>query len=203
MKQTISLNDFMKNHKKYTNFALNWSIFIYPTDTIYWIWWVFPSTLKKIYKIKNRNINKKVSIIIPAKDIKDFLYKISNISKNNICIDYFENLIIKLWNKWIWFTFIIKAKNSFFNNLDSFWQLVYKDKTIWIRFLNHPFQKFINTLNKPFITTSANLSSEKVITDIRQLDKILFNNVDYIIDWWKLSNKPSYLIFWNKKIKKR
>ena len=100
------------------------------------------------------------------------------------------------------FTVIIKAKKDFFNQLDKFWQEIYKDHTIGIRYLNHPFQEFVNILNKPFITTSANLSGQTSITNINQLPSEIKNKVDIIIDSWELNNKPSQIIdFRENKVK--
>ena len=153
----VNLNDFLKK-EKFVNYALEWKIFLYPTDTIYWIWWIWNKTLKKVYNLKQRPQNKKVSIILPAENIENFINNLKNIIENQSNFSKLEETIKKLYYNKKWFTIIIKAKKEFFNCLDSFWQEIYHDQTVWIRYLNHPFQNFINKLNLPFITTSANIS---------------------------------------------
>ena len=193
----VKLNDFLKK-EEFVNYALEWKIFLYPTDTIYWIWWVWNKTLKKIYKIKQRPQNKKVSIILPGKNIENFINKLKNIIENQNNFSQLEKTIKNFYNNKKWFTIIIKAKKYFFNCLDSFWQEIYNDQTIWIRYLNHPFQNFINKLNLPFITTSANISWQQNITNINQTPEIISKKVDIIVDAWQINNPPSQLIDFTK-----
>jgi len=190
----VSLKDFLKNSSLFIEKVLNQAIFVYPTDTIYWIWGIWNKTLKKIYEIKQRPENKKVSIILPANNLENFLNKVENILEKTTNFSVLKEEVTNLFNKKQWFTILIKAKARFFNQLDSFWKEIYKDQTIWIRYLNHPFQKFVNQLNTPFITTSANLSWQKNITNINQLPKEILQKIDVIIDDWELNNPPSTLI---------
>ena len=189
----INLTYFLENKEKFKKLLLEWKTIIYPTDTIYWIWWVWNLCLEKIYDIKQRPQNKKVSIILPAKNIDNFIEKIQNISENRINQKIIDKIKNYYKNK-IWFTVIIKAKESFFSNLDNFWKAVYKDKSIWIRFLNHPFQDFVNHLGTEFITSSANISGSKVITSLDKLDKQIKEKVDFWIDWWILEKSASTII---------
>ncbi len=192
--EKINLNTFIQNIHFFINEAKQNKLFLYPTDTIYWLGWIWPNNIEKIYKIKLRPTNKKVSIILPAKNLSDFLNKISQISQENLDIARLNNLITDLRKQKKWFTLIIKAKKDFFQNLNNFSKKIYEDQTIGVRFLNHPFQKFVNKLNLPFITTSANISWEPPITHPKQLNQKIKKEIDYIIDDGDLINQPSVLI---------
>ncbi len=186
----IDLDTFFKNINYYNQKALKNNIFIYPTDTIYWIWGIFPETLEKIYKVKKRPLHKKVSIILPE---RSRFKQILEINKTELKL--IKSFIEKdIWAKKQWFTFIWKMKKSFWENLPNFAQKIYNDRTLGVRILNHPFQNFIKKLNKPFITTSANISWKPNIKNISTIEKELFEAVDYIVDWWILSNPPSILV---------
>ena len=194
MPQYISLNELFTNIDFFVQQTKQWKIFLYPTDTIYWIGWLWENTLEKIYFIKQRPQNKKVSIILPAQNLDDFLDKVKNISAQKFDTSAYKKLIQQIRKNSQWFTLIIQAKPEFFSILPEFWKKVYKDNTIGIRFLNHPFQKFVNKLNNPFITTSANLSGQTHITHPSKLEPQVAEKIDLIINDGTYTNPPSVLI---------
>jgi tRNA A37 threonylcarbamoyladenosine synthetase subunit TsaC/SUA5/YrdC len=51
-----------------------------------------------------------------------------------------------------------------------------------VRIIKHPFQKFVQTLGEPFITTSCNIAGEPVVIDIKKIPKKIASKVDYIVD---------------------
>ena len=191
----LKLDEFLKNIDFFVNEAKKWKIFIYPTDTIYWIWGVFPDTLEKIYKIKQRPYSKKVSIIWPYEGsnlVESLPIKISEEYKKQL-----NDLLTDIRKRWRWWTVIWKMEQQLYKliNENLLSKQIYQDKTIWIRILNHPFQKFVNKLSLPFITTSANISGEEVIKQIKDLPNLIKSWVDWIIDWGVLDWKPSILIY--------
>lgn len=202
----VKLENFLKNIDFFIEEAKALKIFVYPTDTIYGIWWIFPDTLKKVYKIKQRPTSKKVSIIWPKvyENLNKVLEDLPVVIDKKIKSQLYK-VIYNLRNKWEWWTIIWYIKsNRFFQTtaknknikfyLDDFIRQVYKDNTLWVRILNHPFQEFVDKLWKPFITTSANISWEEVIRKIDDLPEQIYDKVDWIIDWGILDGKPSVLI---------
>ena len=63
-----------------------------------------------------------------------------------------------------------------------------------IRIIKHDFQKFVEKLWMPFITTSVNISWDVAATEINLINTEIADNVDYIIDNWICAWKPSVLI---------
>lgn len=63
-----------------------------------------------------------------------------------------------------------------------------------MRIIKHPFQDFVQKLGDAFIATSCNITWELPIKDIKNLPYDIADAVDYIIDGWELSWKPSVLI---------
>ncbi len=184
--KTIKIQSFLEKIDQYKSLAKKWNIFIYPTDTIYWIWGeVIPETTEKIYEIKKRERNKPFSIIAPnTKRIKE------NFKTNN----NFEEELNKFLNKFEGITLLLEKKDPHFLNFIS------NSNKLWIRMLKHPFQKFINYLWNPFITSSANISWQETIKTVSELNKEIIQKIDIIIDWWKLWNKASTIIDYNKNI---
>ena len=97
----ISLEEFLDNIQIFKQEALNKKIFIYPTDTVYGIGGLFPSTLEKIYKIKKRSFLKPVSVIIPS---LEFIFKLpidfSRIDHIDNIDTLMSNLSRRLSNYW-------------------------------------------------------------------------------------------------------
>jgi tRNA A37 threonylcarbamoyladenosine synthetase subunit TsaC/SUA5/YrdC len=83
-------------------------------------------------------------------------------------------------------TLILKLKNA--SKYKGF------NWTLWVRLLNHDFQKFVEKLDHPFITTSANISWKTNIREISELDSEIIKNVDYIIEWKKVFGKGSTIV---------
>jgi len=190
----VSQDYFFDNLDFFIQEAKNGKIFVYPTDTIYWIWWIFDLTLQKVYEIKQRPKNKKVSVIVPSKN-SNLKETIKNTPLNlNVDINKLVEVLQNIWDQWKWFTIVWKMKEDYFNSLASETKKIYQDKTLWVRILNSKFQLFVNKLSLPFITTSANLSGESVITNIDELPLLILEKVDYVIDWWKLLWDPSIIV---------
>jgi L-threonylcarbamoyladenylate synthase len=158
-------------------------LFIYPTDTIYGLGCdaTNKKSVNKIKRIKKRDKNKPLSIIAPSKKwIKDNL--IINANLNN----YLPGP----------YTIILKKKNKDFLNHVS------NTDSLGIRIPDNKITKLFQKSNKPFITTSVNLSGEENITRIRDIKKKILNRIDYIIDAGILNNKPSRIIINGKEVKR-
>lgn len=164
----------------YISEAKAWKIFIYPTDTIYWIWAVWDETsIQKISEIKHRNWNKMFSIIAPG----------------------FDYEWIVNWCKEFWISIDV-LKNQLWKYHGVTW--IFSHEKPGIRIIKHDFQKFVEKLCMPFITTSVNISWDIAATEINLINKGIADNVDYIIDDWICAWKPSVLIdFVNDKVIER
>ena len=71
---------------------------------------------------------------------------------------------------------------------------IFSHERPWIRIIKHDFQKFVEKLGMPFITTSVNISGDVAATKINLINKKIADNVDYIIDDWICAGRPSVLI---------
>lgn len=170
----------MWNIDFYITEAKAWKVFIYPTDTIYWIWAIWnEESIKKIADIKHRNWNKMFSVIAP-----DFHYEwiISGCKELWVSVDEMKEQL----GKYHWVTRIFSHEKP------------------WIRIIKHDFQKFVEKLWIPFITTSVNISWDIAATEVSLINKEIAENVDYIIDDWICAWKPSVLIdFFDGKVIER
>ncbi len=141
-------------------------IYILPTDTCFWIWCAINDieNYNKIYKIKKRDLNKPLAIMV-----QNFNWLKENTNLNNKQIlflkDYKRPFTIltnsnslSLWlnyedENWIWF----KNRNIY--------------KKIAIRIANNNIQKNLIKKIWPIFLTSANLSWKKEIYNIKDIEK--------------------------------
>jgi L-threonylcarbamoyladenylate synthase len=177
--KTIKIKELKKE-------ILKGKIFIYPTDTIYGIG-CDATNLKSVEKIKNikdRERDKPLSVIAPS----------INWIKDNLILE--ENLNIEQYLPGP-YTIILKKKDP------SFLKHVSSNDSIGVRIPDHKITKEIQKTEKPFITTSVNLSGEPFLTDLKELKKEISSKVDYLIQsHTPLSGKPSSIII-NGKILER
>jgi len=59
---------------------------------------------------------------------------------------------------------------------------------------NKPFSIIVKEIDIPIITTSVNISSERHMTSLKDLNKGIKSKVDFIIYLGRLNNKPSKII---------
>lgn len=160
-------------------------IFIYPTDTIYGIGCnaLNEESVKKIKELKGRDKDKPLSIIAPSKE-----WIIENTKTEREFIDkYLPGP----------YTLIVEKKDPDFLKEAS------PSETIGVRIPNHSFTLLIKQAEVPFITTSVNLSGEKPITSIKEIDQNILDKVDSIVDDGILSGNPSTIILPNGEELKR
>ena len=176
------------NTEKITKLLNEGKIVITPTDTIYGI--MGDSTneevIKKIYKIKNRPLNKPLILLMDSyKMIKKYTKNISD-KEEKLIKEFMPGLVT-----------VILEKNDKVNNL-----ITSNTNYVGIRIPNNKeLLEIINKLDKPVISTSANISEEISITNIEQLDKEIKDNVDYIYDAGEILNQSSTIVkFENNKL---
>lgn len=162
----ITLADFLQQQNFFINEANLWKIFVYPTDTIYGIWWIYmPEVVEKIFTIKHRDTKKLFSIIAPSFERIQKQYPQTNIEKIKEYLNTYHGV-----------TYIFDYAQP------------------GVRIIKHPIQKFVENLWMPFITTSCNISWEPVIIDTKSIPEEIASKVDYIIDGGIGWGKPSVLI---------
>ncbi|WP_185864604.1 L-threonylcarbamoyladenylate synthase [Blattabacterium cuenoti] len=156
----------------------NGKILLYPTDTIWGLGCdAFNiNAIKKIYKIKNRKIYKPMILLVENIDrlyslvgkISDFNIKI--ISDN---IRYRKKPITIIYDH----IYDKKIPNLLFSRND------YHQYSIAIRLTNDPFcAHLIKKLDKPIISTSANISGYDSPRFFYEISYDILKNVDYAVN---------------------
>ncbi len=175
----IGKEEFFAEKIFYLNEMKKGKIFIYPTDTIYGIGCdaVNEFGILKIRGIKRRE-EKPFSVIAPSKKW---------IGKNCFVNSVVDKWINKLPGP---YTLILELKNlgavsnKVNNGMDS----------LGIRIPSHWFSEIVSEFNKPFVTTSVNLSGEPYMKKFDELDDEIKKGVDYVIYEGILQGKPSTII---------
>ena len=154
---------------------------IMPTDTIYGI--IGDATnedvINKVYKVKERPHDKPLLILVSNFSMLHEL--VTEIPKET------EKIINKFWPGPL--TILFKKSSKVSDALTANSALVAirmpKDK----RLLN-----IMNHLNRPLISTSANISSHDAITNPNQLEEKMKEKIDLIVDEGTVNNEASTLI---------
>lgn len=154
---------------------------IMPTDTIYGI--IGDATnedvINKVYEVKERPHDKPLLILVSNLSMLHEL--VTEIPKET------EKIINKFWPGPL--TILFKKSSKVSNALTANSALVAirmpKDK----RLLN-----IMNHLNRPLISTSANISSHDAITNPNQLEEKMKEKIDLIVDEGTVNNEASTLI---------
>lgn len=151
-------------------------VIAYPTETFYGLG-VNPfneNAVKKLFKLKGRDFNNPVSILIKDKNML--------LSVAEEVPPLAETLIKKFWPGPL--TIIFKAKKKFPSLL-----LGGTDK-IGVRISSNPIaQKFLETINSPITTTSANPSGKKSPVTTREVMDYFGDKLDIVIDSGALAGK--------------
>ena len=142
-------------------------IIIYPTDTVWGIGCdaTNPGAIEKIYKLKNRPADKSMLILL------DEDHKINRYIRNvpEVAWD-----LIELTEKPL--TVIFTGTMGLPENL------VADDDSIGIRIPKDEFCKqLIRKLNKPLVSTSANVSGEPTPGSFAEINKKLLDAADYVV----------------------
>ncbi len=177
--EIVSKQEFLKRKAFFIKEMQKGKVFIYPTDTIYGIGCdaTNAKSIEKIRSIKKRDA-KPFSVIVPNKNW---------INSNCIVTRDAKKWIDKLPGK---YTLILRLKNQ--SAISS--KVNNGDGTLGARIPDNWFSKVIEEFGKPFITTSVNLSGEKPITCLNDLDLKMYEEIDYFIDEGLLEGKPSTIV---------
>lgn len=159
----------------------NGGIVITPTDTIYGIMGdsLNEDVIRKVFEIKKRPFNKPLLLLMDSFEmVEQYTEEISE--KERILMDrYWPGLV----------TFILK-KNDKISEL-----ITTGNDTVGIRIPNNKdLLEIIRRLNRPVISTSANITGTEVITSTQLLEKDLIDNIDYIEDGGEVDSESSTII---------
>tara|TARA_B100000686_G_C16586119_1_gene860783 strand:+ start:293 stop:916 length:624 start_codon:yes stop_codon:yes gene_type:complete len=165
---------FTKKNEELVSGALNENkVFVFPTETIYGLGGNAFSKilLDKIFKIKERPIEKSVILLINS----EWINQLSFWSDSRV-----NDLIENFWPGPL--TLILKANKALPEFLKS------DDGTVAIRYTSSPtVQRLIELGNCPIIGTSANISGQPPCSSLRDIKSQLNNKVDFFVDEGNLS----------------
>lgn len=144
-------------------------IILYPTDTIWGIGCdaTNEEAVRKIYQLKQREETKSMLVLVDnadrigryVKEVPEVAWQLVEVSDKPMTIIYPGAI-----------------------NLAS--NLVSNDKTIGIRVVQDEFcQALINRLNRPLVSTSANISGQPSPAIFSEISDEIKNGVDYIVTW--------------------
>lgn len=154
---------------------LRGSVFIYPTDTIYGLGCdaTDSEAVQRIRVIKQRE-EKPFSVIAPSKEwiLKNCVVKQDDLT----CLPGPYTLIVKIKQKCV----------SEHVNLGL--------KTLGVRIPDHWFSQVVKEAGIPVVTTSANISGQKFMTSIDNLDVRIKETVDFIVYEGEKDGSPSKVI---------
>ena len=159
----------------------NVGIVITPTDTIYGIMGdsLNEDVIRKVFEIKKRPFNKPLLLLMDSFEmVEQYTEEISE--KERILMDrYWPGLV----------TFILKKNDKVSELITS------GNDTVGIRIPNNKdLLEIIRRLNRPVISTSANITGTEVITSTQLLEKDLIDNIDYIEDGGEVDSESSTII---------
>ncbi len=127
-------------------------------------------------------MGKKLSIIAPS-----FEWIFENFEVEN------PEYMLEMYDKYHGVSYILHPKTE--NSEYALYETSSEDNTIEVRIIKHPIQEFIQSLGRPFISTSANFAGESNAKVISDIDIKLQEQVDYVVDGHEVFGKPSMLIF--------
>ena len=140
---------------------------LYPTDTIWGIGCdaTNPEAIRKIFDIKKREPNKSLIILVESEkrlqdlvDVPEMAWQIIDLSEKPVTIVY-ENP----------------------KNLPK--ELLAEDGSVGIRIVKNDYcKKLISKLNKPLVSTSANLSGQKSPMKFSDISEEIRKAVDYVVE---------------------
>lgn len=169
------------NIDKIVDVINNGGLVITPTDTIYGIMGdaLNEDIIRKVFKIKKRPFSKPLLLLMDSFEmVEEYTEEISE--KERILMDrYWPGLV----------TFILKKNDKVSELITS------GNDTVGIRIPNNKdLLEIIRRLNRPVISTSANITGTEVITSTQLLEKDLIDNIDYIEDGGEVDSQSSTII---------
>lgn len=155
-------------------------VIIYPTDTIYGLGCDItnPQAVQRVQQIKGRDANKPMSFV--CADLQDVV-RYARVS------EYARPLLERCLPGA--YTFVLPATDSAPDILTT------GQQTVGLRIPDHPIPlALVNALGAPILSTSANFSTQEVITEPRDLEEHMGGLVDVIVASGSLPVQPSSVV---------
>ncbi|MAG16352.1 threonylcarbamoyl-AMP synthase [Candidatus Woesearchaeota archaeon] len=183
----VTKKEFLDNKSSYIKKIKVGAVFIYPTDTIYGLGCNATNSkaVKRIRKIKQRD-TAPFSVAVPSKKwIKD----------NCIVSKEAEKWLKKLPGPYT-LLLKLKSKKAVATAVNP------KTDILGVRIPNNWFSKIVKEANIPIVSTSANITKKQHMTSLKDLNKTVAKQVDFIIYEGKKQGKPSEIVMlYEKKVK--
>jgi L-threonylcarbamoyladenylate synthase len=158
-------------------------IILYPTDTIWGIGCdaTSPVAIKKIMEVKKRDEKKSFIVLLDSESrLSTYVEKVPEQAWP--LIEFSERPLTIIYDG--------------ARNLPS--ELIAADGSIAIRVTKDEFCRYlIGALNKPIVSTSANISGQPAAASFDDIDKDILDSVDYVAHWRRkerITNQPSAII---------
>ena len=167
--------------KKICDVVESGGLVITPTDTVYGIMGdaLNEDVIKKIFEVKKRPFSKPLLLLMDSIEmVEQYTDKISEKERK---------VIEKFWPGLV--TIILKKNNKISDLITA------GNDTVGIRIPdNKELLEIIRKLNRPIVSTSANITGTEVITSTKLLEKDLIDNIAYIEDGGDIISESSTII---------
>jgi L-threonylcarbamoyladenylate synthase len=170
------MSNFEHDIKKSISTLNNSGLILYPTDTVWGLGCdaTDEAAIEKIFVLKDRP--KEKSMIVLLAEAKDLFQYVA--APHPDIIDIVESFDTPT-------TVIYEGALGLPDNL------VAEDGSIGIRVTNDPFCKaLIKRLQKPLVSTSANLSGQPTPAFYNAINDVIKNGVDYVVEHRRDDNTP-------------
>tara|TARA_Y100000310_G_scaffold345811_1_gene470319 strand:- start:4191 stop:4763 length:573 start_codon:yes stop_codon:yes gene_type:complete len=177
--EVIKKEEFLEKKEFFISEMKAGKIFVYPTDTIYGIGCsgLDSTGVRKIRELKLRD-SKPFSVIVPGKDwIRDNCFINSGV----------ESWIAKLPGA---YTLILKLRKN--EGICS--EVNNGGDSLGVRIPDNWFSSIVSECGITFVTTSVNISGEKNLEKLEDLDESIKEKVDYFIDEGVLAGRASTVV---------
>lgn len=157
------------------------NLVIMPTDTVYGIVAdaTKEETIKKVFEAKERSFNKPLLVLVSDKKMLEKV--VSEISPKT------EEIISKYWPGPL--TILFPKKEKVLDILTA------SSPYIAVRMPNDErLLNIIRKVNRPLISTSANITSKETITEVSQIEDKMQEKISYILDGGVVKNEASTII---------
>ncbi|MBI4014744.1 MAG: threonylcarbamoyl-AMP synthase [Candidatus Aenigmarchaeota archaeon] len=147
-------------------------VVVYPTETSYGIGadWTNPRAVRKVFKAKGRNVEKRLPVIVPSLAVMK-KYAMINEETKKLARAFMPGPL----------TLVVPTKN---------------ESSVAFRISSHDFANAISKrLEKPLTATSANLADEPPIYDARGVVALFGGKVDAIVDGGRLRKRRASTIY--------
>lgn len=173
--------DFTNELKEALEVLENGGLILYPTDTIWGIGCdaTNPKAVEKILALKQSNSNGLICLVANDAMLERFIEKVPDLAYDIM------DLAIKPT------TLVYDAPKGLSSNVLA------KDNSVAIRVVGDKFCKYlIGKLKKPIVSTSANISGQKIPFKFKEIDKAILTGVDYVVNLQPVNQQavPSSII---------